>query len=364
MTILVQRGIKLDSVDGHKDKVDPDQSVCCYHINGERDEELGYPLSKYNLNYVFEPPDERDYKFKNTLVRAIHSGSLPSSVDLRPDWGDIYDQGDVGSCVAQSVAYQIRHLLRKTVDKKLDMSRLFIYYNGRVISNFPVTEDTGMTMRNGFRSVTAYGAPDEILWPHVLEDWAKRPSDDAYREAANNRNITYFAVDQNLLEMKKCLKDGFAISFGMMLFDSFMSTEVARTGKVPIPDFDKEQRIGGHAMTIIGYNDADETFTVVNSWGKAWGDGGSCHIPYSLVLNRRHTGDLWTPRSFRLGPTAPVAPAPPVVDDIKHPKWAPNISYKMGDIVSHLDKLYRCSLSHRSITLWAPNVIPALWRKI
>ena len=250
MSILVKHGIKLNSVSAKKDEVDTSGSVTCYHLDADRDEKLGYAMSKYNLNYIFDKKDERDLKFKGILLKDIDPAFLPPSVDLRAQWGDIHDQGDIGSCVSNSVSYQLRHLLRKTTGRAINMSRLFIYYNGRVLSGYPTNEDTGLTMRNGFRSVTSYGVPEENLWPYVTYDYTKKPSDPAYKSAANNKNLAYYSVAQNLLEMKKCLKDEFAISFGITLFNSFMSSAVARTGIVPMPDVAKEQRVGGHAMTI------------------------------------------------------------------------------------------------------------------
>lgn len=389
-SFTVKRNIILDEHSGKKDKVDTSGPVQCFLVDGERDERLGYPLSKVNLNYIFDEKDPRDFKLKNIIYKDIDPNFLPSSVDLRSQWGDIHDQGDIGSCVSQSVSYQLRYLLRKTTGKIYNMSRLFIYYNGRVVSNFPVTEDTGLTMRNGFCSVTTYGAPEETQWPYVTSDYKKKPSDNAYRLATGNRNLAYYAVGQNLLEMKKCLKDGWAISFGVTLFKSFMSTTVAQTGNVPM-NTAGDERIGGHAMTIVGYNDAKGTFTVCNSWGRAWGDGGFCHIPYKMLLDSSVAGDFWTPRSYTVTgavPAPPPTPAPaptpaprpaptpaptpsptpsptpaPAPTPTTYPKWAPNMQYNVGNVVSYLGYLYRCTISHRSISVWTPPAVQALWRR-
>ena len=99
-------------------------------------------LGKYKLNYVFDPPDDRDRLFKFTFFAEIDPDSLPSKIDLRPNFGDIINQGSLGSCVSNSVVYQLRHLLKKTGQISELMSRLFIYYNGRLQSNYPINEDT------------------------------------------------------------------------------------------------------------------------------------------------------------------------------------------------------------------------------
>lgn len=366
MAFLVKRGIELSQEDPKKDIIEESSPVICYHVDRDRDENLGFALSQYNLNYVFDKPDERDYKFSSTLLRDIDPSALPAKVDLRPQWGEILDQGSLGSCVSNSVAYQLRYVLKKNSGKVLNMSRLYIYYNGRSLANYPIKEDTGLTMRGGFQSVAAQGAVEEKVWPYVVSQFAVKAPDTIYTVGRQNKDILYYAVTQDLNQIKKCLKDGFAISFGIALFSSFMSSAVARSGQVPIPNQSSEQRVGGHAMTIIGYDDSTQKFIVANQWGKSWGDSGFCHIPYSLILDKKLTGDLWTPRSYTMG-TVPVTPTPSPVNPIPTPlsnKWAPNFQYKKGDTVTFSGGTYRCNISHRSISVWTPIAVPAIWTKI
>ena len=37
---------------------------------------------------------------------------------------------------------------------------------------------------------------------------------------------------------------------------------------------------GGHAMTVVGYNDDEEHFIIRNSWGERWGDKGYGYYKY------------------------------------------------------------------------------------
>jgi C1A family cysteine protease len=73
---------------------------------------------------------------------------------------------------------------------------------------------------------------------------------------------------------------------------------------------------GGHAVLIVGYNDADQCFIVKNSWGAGWGESGYFRIAYSelgTIVNFgeytiRYTGSacsyLVTPGSQSLGQPA------------------------------------------------------------
>jgi hypothetical protein len=42
----------------------------------------------------------------------------------------------------------------------------------------------------------------------------------------------------------------------------------------------------GHAITLVGYNEAKQTFKFINSWGPDWSDGGYGRMDYQTFLNR------------------------------------------------------------------------------
>lgn len=41
--------------------------------------------------------------------------------------------------------------------------------------------------------------------------------------------------------------------------------------------------LGGHAVSIVGYNDADQAFIIRNSWGPEWGENGYGRVAYSDI---------------------------------------------------------------------------------
>lgn len=276
-----------------------EQVIVARHINYTRDETLGIPLSNMNLNYVFQGVDDRDLHFAD-FYKNIDPKFLPTKADIRTrgDWGDVMDQGSLGSCVAHTIAYAIRWVY-EVMQKKgaIDISRLFVYYNGRLVSNFPIHEDTGLTIRSGMKSVKMYSACEEKFWPYQIRRYIHKPSEVAYESAQKYRTFTYLSVDRDLIQLKKSIKDGYPVCFGIQLYSSFMSTEVARTGIVPIPDVDKDRRVGGHAVILVGYDDGKKMFTCCNSWGPTWGDKGFFYLPYSMVESNM-CSDFWTPRLF------------------------------------------------------------------
>ena len=95
--------------------------------------------------------------------------------------------------------------------------------------------------------------------------------------------------------MKGCLASGYPFVFGFTVYESFESSEVARTGDVPMPSAE-EPVVGGHAVLAVGYDDEDAVFICRNSWGPAWGDAGYFYMPYAYLLDDNLSDDFWTIR--------------------------------------------------------------------
>ena len=71
-----------------------------------------------------------------------------------------------------------------------------------------------------------------------------------------------------------------------------MSTEVAKTGIVPMPTT-QNQFMGGHAVCTVGFDDNKQCFIVKNSWGPKWGLNGYFYMPYNYVGDNNYTNDFW-----------------------------------------------------------------------
>lgn len=282
------------------DDVKTGAEIQAYHVDEQRDADAGIALSRYNLNYVFNKKvGFKVSSLSERLGATIDPKTLPAKVDLRADAAvSIYDQGQIGSCVSNSASYGVRRAYKKNTGKLIMPSRLFIYFNGRVMNGLPADSDSGLTITEGYRSVDKFSAPSEALWPYDQNQFKAKPSPAAYAAAAKMPNFEYVTLNSNILELKKCLADGFYVSFGTALFSSFMSAQTARTGVIPNPDTAKEQRLGGHAMTIVGYDDSKRCFIVANSWSARWGDKGFCYFPYDYMLNKSLTSDFCSARTF------------------------------------------------------------------
>lgn len=242
------------------------------------------------FGWVPDLPDARDYSYAAPL--AQFRGGLPSSVDLRPKCPKIYDQGQLGSCTGNAIAGAIEFTQRKQGTPEFAPSRLFIYYNERVMEG-TINQDAGAQIRDGIKSVAQLGAPPETDWPYDITKFSKRPPDKAYRDAKKDIASSYARVAQSLAQMQGCLAAGYPFVFGFTVYESFESATVASTGMVPMPGPD-ERVLGGHAVVAVGYRNAKRLFIVRNSWGTGWGAKGYFYMPYEYLLTPDYAADFWT----------------------------------------------------------------------
>lgn len=241
--------------------------------------------------WVPDFPDHRDVRY--SAVRRVPV-RLPRSVDLRPWCSPIEDQAALGSCTGNALAGAVEFLEKKDgVTRLVDVSRLFIYYNERVIEH-TVGEDSGAMIRDGIKTLVKQGVCSEVKWPYVFSRFRTKPSRACYREARNHQ-VTAYARLETVDEMRACLVETFPFVFGFSVYESFESREVASTGVVPMPRA-KEKLLGGHAVLAVGYDDRNRRFLVRNSWGTGWGMKGYFTIPYAYLADRNLSDDLWTIR--------------------------------------------------------------------
>ncbi len=239
------------------------------------------------LGWVPDIPDGRDY-----LYRAIRPViRLPKKTELRRYCSPVEQQGKLGSCTAQALAGNIEFLDRRDDGLHTDVSRLFIYYNERVIMD-TVDYDSGASLRDGIKTLKNEGACYESVWPYVIKRFDKRPPDRCYMEAAGHRIESYHRIG-SLREMLTCLAEGYPFVFGFTVYESIDSARVKRTGVINLPD-GGEAAIGGHAVMAVGYDQKAKRFIVRNSWGRKWGMDGYCTMPFEYLESL--AGDFWTIR--------------------------------------------------------------------
>ena len=248
-------------------------------------------LTIKRYGWVPDLPDQRDFSFR---VPRRTAQALPPRMDLRPQMPPVYDQGQLGSCTANAIGGAFEFELIKQEEPDFMPSRLFIYYNERVIER-TVPQDSGAQLRDGMKTLAKQGVCPEPMWPYVLSQFATKPIPPCYAEAKKHLGMTYMRVAQDVAEMRGCVAAGYPFIFGFTVYESFESDAVTRTGNVPMPQGD-ERTLGGHAMCVVGYDNPKKRFIIRNSWGTGWGKKGYGTMPYAYFTNTDLSADFWTLR--------------------------------------------------------------------
>jgi C1A family cysteine protease len=230
---------------------------------------------------------------RDFLLAVEPAKALPHRKSLRRHMPAVYDQGQLGSCTANSIGAILEfNELKQAEADAATPSRLFIYYNERAMEG-TVGQDSGAEIRDGIKSVAQLGAPPETTWPYVITKFARKPPRRAYSAALKHQAIRYARVAQTEMGIQNVLAAGYPISFGFTVYESFESN-VGSDGIVPMPEPD-ETVLGGHAVVAVGYKQIKRQlyFECRNSWGPDWGDDGYFWLPASYVTSHSLARDFW-----------------------------------------------------------------------
>src|SRR6202049_4412710 len=213
------------------------------------------PRKIARYGWIPDQPDQRDHLYAAPAQFLL---ALPPSAGLRRRGPAVYNQGQLGSCTANAIAGAIEFDRLKQKLSDFVPSRLFIYYNERVIEG-TVRSDSGAMLRDGIKSVASLGVCPEPEWPYRIAKFASKPPARAYADAKLDRAVSYQSLVQDINQMKGCLASGYPFVFGFTVYDSFESQQVAKTGVVPMPA-PAEKVLGGHCVDAVGYDDAQQRF--------------------------------------------------------------------------------------------------------
>ena len=245
-------------------------------------------LTQHNLSgYIPDTYDPRDILY--TSIAKPYK-SLPTKVDLRSGLAPTEDQGQLGSCTANALVGACEFLEKRYKSAFMDLSRLFVYYNERLIEG-TVGTDSGAMIRDGCKTLNKDGVCPEMLLPYDIKKFTEQPSKACYDSALKHRVTSYHRLNVNLTEMKQCLAEGFPFVFGFTVFSNF--NKIGSNGILTMPKcWDKS--LGGHAVLAVGYNNTTSTFIIENSWSDRWGDKGYFYMPYKYIT--KYGNDFWTLR--------------------------------------------------------------------
>ncbi|MBK6752677.1 MAG: C1 family peptidase [Flavobacteriales bacterium] len=248
-----------------------------------------YPDRESLLNI----PTERPFNPPNGV-------KLPARFDLASWFPEAGAQGDRNSCTGWAVGYALRSYQENRlnrVDPERDtsgtvaFSPAFVYnYTMQYLSKGDCDQGTDL-----LDALTVAVDNGVCRWSTLPYDSALTACQDsiplqALSEANKHRMRDPLGLElDNRVQWKHHLFAGQPIVVAMSIDRSFMTLglEAAASGKEFVwagPDtLDPDLLIVGHALICAGYDDADSTYLVLNSWGTDWGRNGWCRIPYHVM---------------------------------------------------------------------------------
>lgn len=266
------------------------------------------------MGWLPDLPDFRDYTPHDDQIKAMldvvraadpaenvaAAPTLPVSVDLRPWFSPVENQGALGSCTANAGVAVVEYFERRAFGRHIDASRLFLYKTTRNLLGW--TGDTGAFLRTTMGALVLFGVPPEQYWPYRIAAFETEPPAFCYAFAQNYQAIKYYRLDppvtaRDLLlnRIKTYLATGLPSMFGFTVYTSVAQAKTS--GKIPLPA-PGERVAGGHAVVACGYDDAVSiknaspggpsstgALMIRNSWGTGWGRSGYGWIPYDYILS-------------------------------------------------------------------------------
>jgi len=265
-------------------------------------------------------------------INDLPTTGLPEVYDFIGQLSSTNDQGPLGSCTRQSVSCTIEYFNKVVNGKDMKDSILYGYKKTRDILNNKGEEkpsgDTGATLRAAMKALRIYGYIDQSEYPYVIANFDKSIPQYLKDLGAENQGLRQIRIDTVgkggdaiIADIKKWIWYEVPIVFGFWVYDSCLvqSNKPNLAGKIPFPDpnsLEHEQIAGGHAVTIVGYNDnmvitnLSKTGQILGrtkgaviirnswkNWGKVLSINGKTYSNYGYLpyeyFRRKLGSDLW-----------------------------------------------------------------------
>ena len=210
---------------------------------------------EYICNLKKSLPDDRDYIFSSNNL------SIPKTLDMRSNLQHIRDQGDQGTCYAQSTACMKEWQEKQDNGFNEYFSPQFFYNNRSNKYDDNNNNDEGMYGRDVMKLIKTIGICRENSYPYGKIEDKSKISNSIYQEAKEYTIKSYYRIN-TMIDLKESLyRNGpCLIAFPVYNYEKDFWIKTSDSHK------------GGHAVVLVGYN--KDGFIVRNSWGKKWGNQG------------------------------------------------------------------------------------------
>ena len=199
---------------------------------------------------------------------GIRNEVMPEKDELR-----VLDQLNEGACTGFALAAAI-DLLNGRWGRKDKVRSKMLYEMAKRFDEWPGEGYSGSSLRGAIRGWSHNGVCTESAWPYQN---AENPDDltvGRAKEARLNTVGAYYRLRPNVSDYHCALNETGVVVVSAKIhqgwFNSLDSDGCVTKGE-EIPG-------AGHAFALVGYT--SNGFCVQNSWGKTWGNNGTCIWTY------------------------------------------------------------------------------------
>ncbi|MEO7221895.1 MAG: C1 family peptidase [Devosia sp.] len=223
----------------------------------------------------------------------VYRDFLPPAVDLSRYMPAVGDQLNQGSCVGWATAYasrayyayQVEHRdLADTANIPSPAWLFNIVHLGNDCNQGSYVPDAMDVLRTGARSLKEYPY-DDTKCPMPLPPQRARATD----FSIESYELVWDQRYPDLDKVKGALAKGHPVVVTAALDAEFFNLSPRQSIWRSKPEAANE---GGHAFTIVGYDDATQTFKFINSWNTSWGDEGYGRMTYDTFTARVWEGHI------------------------------------------------------------------------
>lgn len=247
---------------------------------------------------------------------------LPSSISLLAYAPKVGNQKNSGSCVgwassysAASVAWSITaEKSNQNFEDPVPFSPSFVFNRIKVSKDC----EGGSNIESALSDLTINGSLSLADFPYSDVQCERLPTDfefdlaSMYSIEGYRRLSSVYSTRSLHVATRRALEQRHPVVIGMLVGPSFINYKAAYStlrisveenalyDKVGIDGMYGLEGYGGHAMTVVGYDDDRDggAFHIMNSWGTSWGDKGFAWVKYSDFIR-------WVRSAYEVIPQIP-----------------------------------------------------------
>ena len=236
---------------------------------------------------------------------------LPRSIDLSGSFPIPGNQGREGSCVGWATAYAMKSYQEK-IEINWELNRLeHVFSPAFVFNQIDNFNCEGSRIPDALDLLKNVGTATWDNMPYTDTECRTPPGSAALQQATSFK-IRSWGRLQGVEAIKAELANYRPVVIGIPTYESLLQLR----GPNSVYNTLSGANQGGHAVTIVGYDDDryGGAFKVINSWGTDWGDNGYFWLTYDLarqgVIQQAYSAED-AENSFN---PQPVDPTPPPVN--------------------------------------------------